>query len=56
MGWGSAGTPAWQDDKTIDEEKQKKKASAIEALQKENAELKKQVKELESALKKLKKQ
>jgi hypothetical protein len=36
LGWGSAGTPAWQDDKGMDEEKQKQKAlakkEAIESL------------------------
>ena len=59
MGWGSSGTPPWVDEKGIDEEKRKQKASQdatrIKALEEENAALKKRVKQLEEELKKLKK-
>lgn len=59
MGWGSAGTPPWVDEEKIDEEKKEKTVTectaTIKALEKENAALKKRVKELEAELKKLKK-
>ncbi len=60
MGYGSAGTPPWVDEEKIDEEKKQKKEilehiNRIKALEKENATLKKRVKQLEDELKKLKK-
>jgi cell division protein FtsB len=59
MGWGSAGTPPWVDEKAIDQEKHQRKdgqqTAKIEALEKENAELKQRIKELEDEVKKLKK-
>jgi molecular chaperone GrpE (heat shock protein) len=59
MGLGSAGTPPWVDEKSIDEEKHEhldtKKDAKIKGLEKENAELKKRLKEMEAELKKLKK-
>ena len=40
MGWGSAGTPPWVDEKGIDEEKRKQRATQdaakINALEEEN--------------------
>lgn len=58
MGWGSAGTPPWVDEKAIDEEKRKRKATSdaakIEVLQEENEKLKKRIKQLEDELEKLK--
>ena len=58
MGLGSAGTPPWVDEKAIDEEKHKhidtEQTAKIKALEKENAELKKRVKELEAEITKLK--
>jgi predicted RNase H-like nuclease (RuvC/YqgF family) len=59
MGMGSAGTPPWVDEEKIDEENKAKAFTEHEAklktLEKENARLKKQIKELETELKKLKK-
>ena len=60
MGYGSAGTPPWVDEEKIDEEKKQKKEisehiNRIKALEKENATLKKRVKQLEDELKKAKK-
>jgi predicted RNase H-like nuclease (RuvC/YqgF family) len=59
LGWGSAGTPPWVDEKGIDAEKRKQRAAQdatrIKALEEENEALKKRVKELEDELKKLKK-
>jgi len=59
MGWGSAGTPPWVDGEKIDEERKEKTVAectvTIKALEKENAALKRRVKELEAELKKLKK-
>jgi predicted RNase H-like nuclease (RuvC/YqgF family) len=59
MGWGSAGTPPWVDEETIDEEKKKRegkaKEAAVTALEKENDVLKKQIAELQNEIKKLKK-
>ena len=59
MGWGSAGTPPWQDDKAIDEEKHNKRDSdrdaKINQLEKENQKLRKRLKELEKELRELKK-
>jgi|OpeIllAssembly_1097287.scaffolds.fasta_scaffold648430_2 cell division protein FtsB len=59
MGYGSAGTPPWVDEEKIDEERRNRKAAENEArlkeLQKENETLRKQVKQLESELQKLKK-
>ena len=60
MGYGSAGTPPWVDEEKIDEEKKQKREisehiNRIKALEKENATLKKRIKQLEDALKKAKK-
>ena len=59
MGWGSSGTPPWVDEKGIDEEKRKQKATQdatkIKALEEENEALKKRIKQLEDELEKLKK-
>jgi predicted nucleic acid-binding Zn-ribbon protein len=59
LGWGSSGTPPWVDEKGIDEEKRKQKAShdaaRIKALEEENEALKKRIKQLEGELKKLRK-
>ena len=59
MGYGSAGTPPWMDEKRFEEEKQKQKdaenQAKIRALEKENEALKKRVAELEAALKKMRK-
>lgn len=59
MGYGSAGTPPWVDEEKIDEEKRNRKAAEnetrLKGLQKENATLKKRVKQLEDELLKLKK-
>ena len=60
MGYGSAGTPPWVDEEKIDEEKKQKKEisehiNRIKTLEKENATLKKRVKQLEDELKKAKK-
>jgi predicted nucleic acid-binding Zn-ribbon protein len=59
MGWGSAGTPPWVDEREIDEEKRKQKAAQdaakIKDLEEENEALKKRIKQLEDELKKLKK-
>jgi predicted RNase H-like nuclease (RuvC/YqgF family) len=59
MGWGSAGTPPWVDEEAQDAEKKEKTVAEcqtkIRALQQENAELKKLIKELEAELKKPKK-
>ena len=59
MGWGSSGTPPWVDEKGIDEEKRKQKASQntarIKALEEENEALRKRIKHLEEELRKLKK-
>ena len=60
MGYGSAGTPPWVDDEKIDEEKKQKKEisehiNRIKTLEKENATLKKRIKQLEDELKKAKK-
>lgn len=60
MGYGSAGTPPWVDEEKIDEEKKQKKEisehiNRIKALEKENATLKKRIKQLEDDLKKAKK-
>ena len=60
MGYGSAGTPPWIDEEKIDEEKKQKKEisehiNRIKALEKENATLKKRIKQLEDELKKAKK-
>jgi predicted RNase H-like nuclease (RuvC/YqgF family) len=59
LGWGSSGTPPWVNAEKIDEEKRKKKAAQdaakIKALEEENEELKKRIRQLEDELKKLKK-
>ena len=59
LGWGSSGTPPWVDEKGIDEERRKQKATQdavrIKALEKENEALKKRVEQLEEELKKLRK-
>ena len=58
MGWGNSGTPPWVDEEHIDEKKRKQKAvkdaAKIKALEEENEALKKQVKQLENELEKLK--
>ncbi len=55
MGWGSAGTPPWVDEETIEKEKHEKTAAdkdqKIAALEKENAKLRKRISELETELK-----
>jgi cell division protein FtsB len=59
LGYGSAGTPPWVDEKRVEEDKQKQKDSEnlarIKALEKENEALKKRVAELEAELKKKRK-
>ena len=59
MGWGSSGTPPWVDEERIDEEKKKQQrvedAKRIKALEEENEELRKQMKQLELELRKLEK-
>ncbi len=59
MGYGSAGTPPWVDEERIDEEKKQRKAAEneekLKALQKENATLRKRVKQLEHELQELEK-
>ena len=59
MGWGSAGTPPWVDEESIDAEKKKQETAEstakIKALEEENEALKKRVKQLEAELEKLKK-
>jgi tRNA U34 5-carboxymethylaminomethyl modifying enzyme MnmG/GidA len=56
MGWGSAGTPPWVDEESIDMERMRRKAAEdaarIRALEQENEALKKRIKELEDKLKK----
>ena len=52
MGYGSAGTPPWVDEEAHDAEKA---AARIKALEKENENLKKRVKQLEDEVKRLKK-
>ncbi len=56
MGWGSAGTPPWVDEKAISQEKHEQKdteqAAKIKALEEENAALKTRIAELEEELKK----
>ncbi len=59
MGYGSAGTPPWIDERRAEEDKRKRKeaedAAKIEALEKENEQLKKSVASLEAELRKIKK-
>ena len=59
MGWGSAGTPPWVDEKNIDRDKMRQKAAEdaarIKELEQENEALKERVKQLEAELKKLRK-
>jgi len=59
MGYGSAGTPPWVDEKQAEEDAKKLKdaetQAKLKALVKENKALKKQVSELEAELKRLKK-
>jgi predicted nucleic acid-binding Zn-ribbon protein len=59
MGWGSAGTPPWVDEKDIDRDKMRQKAAEdaarIKALEEENEALKKRVNQLEEELRELKK-
>ena len=56
MGWGSAGTPPWVDEKNIDRDKMRQKAAEdaarIKELEQENELLKKRVEQLEEELKK----
>ncbi len=56
MGYGSAGTPPWIDEKIVKEEKQKQKeaemAAQLKALRDENKVLKERVAELERKLNK----
>ncbi len=59
MGYGSAGTPPWIDERRAEENERKRKeaenAARIEALEKENEQLKKRVTELEAELRKIRK-
>jgi predicted RNase H-like nuclease (RuvC/YqgF family) len=59
MGYGSAGTPPWVDEKRVEEEEQKKKAAKVltklKVLERENKELKKRVADLEAEVTQLKK-
>ena len=59
MGYGSAGTPPWVDEEKIDQEKKRQKTAGdvaeIKALEEENEQLKKRIKQLEDELKKAKK-
>jgi predicted nucleic acid-binding Zn-ribbon protein len=59
MGLSSGCPPPWVNAEKLDEEKKKQKtaqdAAKIKALEKENEELKKRIKQLEDELKKLKK-
>jgi predicted RNase H-like nuclease (RuvC/YqgF family) len=59
MGYGSAGTPPWVDDQSIDQEKKEKEIvqyiKKIQLLEKENKALKKHIKELEEEVHTLKK-
>lgn len=59
MGYGSAGTPPWIDERRAEENERKRKeaenAARIEALEKENEQLKKRITELETELRKIKK-
>ncbi len=59
MGYGSAGTPPWVDEKRVEEEEQKRKAAKVltklKVLERENKELKKRVTDLEAEVKRLKK-
>ena len=59
MGYGSAGTPPWVDEKRVEEDARKLKdaetQSNLKALEKENKALKKRVAELEAELRRLKK-
>lgn len=54
MGYGSAGTPPWIDERRVEEEKRKQKEAEItaklKALERENETLKKRVAELETEL------
>jgi hypothetical protein len=56
VGYGSAGTPPWVDEKRVEEDKQKQKdkenLARRKALEKENEALMKRVAELEAAIKK----
>lgn len=60
MGYGSAGTPPWIDERRVEEEKRKQKdaenISRMKALEKENETLKKRVAELEAELNKKRKE
>jgi hypothetical protein len=55
MGYGSAGTPPWIDEKRVEEEKHThedaEKTAQLKKLQKENEALKKRIVELENELK-----
>ncbi len=59
MGYGSAGTPPWIDERRAEENERKRKeaenAARIEALEKENEQLKKRITELETELRKIRK-
>jgi hypothetical protein len=59
MGYGSAGTPPWVDEKQVEEEKQKQKNAEVlaklKAMERENKALKKRVATLEAEVKRLKK-
>lgn len=59
MGYGSAGTPPWVDEKRVEEEEQKQKDTGalakLKALERENKALKKRVAALEAEVKRLKK-
>ncbi|MCW4005454.1 MAG: hypothetical protein NWF04_02485 [Candidatus Bathyarchaeota archaeon] len=59
MGWGSAGTPPWVDEKAITAEKRQKALEEAEAkikvLQEENTALKQQIEKLQKQIQELKK-
>jgi hypothetical protein len=59
MGYGSAGTPPWVDEKQVEEEKQKQKNAEVlaklKAMERESKALKKRVATLEAEVKRLKK-
>ena len=54
MGWGSAGTPPWVDEKAIDKENREKEISEykarIKSLEDENKKLKEKIRKLEEAI------
>ena len=59
MGYGSAGTPAWVDDRKLDQEKREQEiaeyVNKIQRLEKENKTLQTRIKKLEEELHRAKK-